>query len=281
MDEGIKVYTPRKWRDIEEQLNEWNEIMVDQPKTDRKKLKKWEKELGIEHKHMKLPWEKETKMETLERVFTEREAVIHELEGKYPWVPLLWKWLFRGVAVLLLLSFVWWGIISYGNFKATAAYDQGSNDKQAEYVAKEKADEDEKKKKAESRETMMARDIDMMSHLICGIQNFVENRGYTVVDLETYGQCPINRILNNGEFAKITSIEEALSQEGQWVGYSMLNNPTIEHRQIAEKLVKRLYNKEPMPCSDSYCWTEFTDNGLWLKNTCGPANFSNTWRAGS
>jgi len=276
MDESIKVYTPKKWRDIEEQLNEWNEIMVDQPRKSEKKIHVSE----IIHQKKDPEPKKESRSETLEHVFVEHEAKIHELEEKHSWVPVFYKRLFVGLAILLLLSFVQWGIVSYGNYKASTAYDQGVNDKQAEQTAKEEAAEKQKKDEENAIENRKARDIDMMSHFIAGIQNFVENKGYTDVDLETYGQCPINRVLNTSDFAKITNLEEAFSQENQWVGYSLLNNPTIKHRQIAEKLVNRLYNKEPMPCSESYCWTEFTEKGLWLKSDYGPAAFNNTWRAG-
>ena len=222
---------------------------------------------------------KETRMDTLNRVIEEREKNIKELQETYPWFPLLTNWVIAGLVILLCFSFVWWGLSVSARTKASAEYDQAVeafySERQAEEEAAQKAAEEE----AQSEAALRERDIYMMSKFVAGIQGFVENKGYTDVDLETYAQCPVNRVLNPA--FSCTTIEEALSQEGQWVGYSALNQPTTKHRQIAEKIVNRLYDGEPQPCSNSYCWTEFTDKGLYLKSDFGPASFNNTWRAGT
>lgn len=224
---------------------------------------------------------KETRMDTLNRVIAEREQKTRELQETYPWFPLLTNWAIAGLVILLCFSFVWWGLSISARTKASAEYDQAVeafySERQAEEEAAQKAAEEE----AQSEAALRERDIYMMSKFVAGIQGFVENKGYTDIDLETYAQCPVNRVLNTSDFSEITNLEEALSQEGQWVGYSALNQPTMKHQQIAEKIVNRLYNHEPQPCSNSYCWTEFTDKGLYLKSDFGPANFNNTWRAGA
>ena len=222
---------------------------------------------------------KETRMDTLNRVIEERERKTRELQETYPWFPLLTNWVIAGLIILLCFSFVWWGLSVSAKTKASAEYDQAVEAFYSERQAEEEAAQKAAEEAAQSEAVLRERDIDMMSKFIAGIQGFVENKGYTDVDLETYAQCPVNRVLNPA--FSCTTIEEALSQEGQWVGYSALNQPTMKHRQIAEKIVNRLYNHEPQPCSNSFCWTEFTDKGLWLKSDFGPANFNNTWRAGA
>lgn len=224
---------------------------------------------------------KETRIDTLNRIVAEREQKTRELQETYPWFPLLTNWVIAGLIILLCFSFVWWGLSVSARTKASAEYDQAVEAFYSERQAEEEAAQKAAEEAAQSEEALRNRDIDMMSKFIAGIQGFVENKGYTDVDLETYAQCPVNRVLNTSDFSKITNLEEALSQEGQWVGYSALNQPTVKHRQIAEKVVNRLYDGEPQPCSNSYCWTEFTDKGLYLKSDFGPASFNNTWRAGT
>lgn len=222
---------------------------------------------------------KETRMETLNRVIAEIEQKTRELQETYPWFPILTNWVIAGLIILLCFSFIWWGLSVSARTKASAEYDQAVEAFYSERQAEEEAAQKAAEEAAQSEAAMRERDIYMMSKFIAGIQGFVENKGYTDVDLETYAQCPVNRVLNPA--FSCTTIEEALSQEGQWVGYSVLNQPTMKHRQIAEKIINRLYNHEPQPCSNSYCWTEFTDKGLYLKSDFGPASFNNTWKAGA
>lgn len=221
---------------------------------------------------------KETRMDTLNRVIAEREQKTSELQETYPWFPLLTNWVIAGLIILLCISFVWWGLSVSAKTKASAEYDRAVEAFYSERQAEEEAAQKAAEEAAQSEAAMRERDIYMMSKFVAGIQGFVENKGYTDIDLETYAQCPINRVLNPA--FSCTTIEEALSQEGQWVGYSALNQPTTKHRQIAEKIINRLYDGEPQPCSNSYCWTEFTDRGLYLKSDFGPATFNNVWRAG-
>ena len=222
---------------------------------------------------------KETRMDTLNRIIAEKEQKTRELQETYPWFPLLTNWVIAGLIILLCFSFIWWGLSVSARTKASAEYDQAVEAFYSERQAEEEAAQKAAEEAAQSEAALRERDIYMMSKFIAGIQGFVENKDYTDVDLETYAQCPVNRVLNPA--FSCTTIEEALSQEGQWVGYSALNHPTMKHRQIAEKIVNRLYDGEPQPCSNSYCWTEFTDKGLYLKSDFGPASFNNTWRAGA
>lgn len=222
---------------------------------------------------------KGTRMDTLNGVIEEHEKKTRELQETYPWFPLLTNWVVAGLIILLCFSFVWWGLSVSAKTKASAEYDQAVEAFYSERQAEEEAARKAAEEAAQSEAALRERDIYMMSKFVAGIQGFVENKGYTDADLETYAQCPVNRVLNPA--FSCTTIEEALSQEGQWVGYSALNQPTTKHRQIAEKIVNRFYDGEPQPCSNSYCWTEFTDKGLYLKSDFGPASFNNTWRAGT
>lgn len=225
---------------------------------------------------------KESRMTTFMKTIEENEERIRRLNARYPWVPILFNWIIAALIVLLVFSFVRWGIKIRNDNREASIRATAYAEFQAEQTAKEQEAEDAKKKEEASIASQMARDIDLMAMFLDGIKGFVENRGYTDIDVETYGQCPINRVLNttDAEFKDITTLEEAIMQDSQWVGMSLSNQITIGNKAIAEKLVTRFYNKEPMPCSNSYCWTEFTDRGLWLKSDYGPAAFNNTWRAG-
>lgn len=222
---------------------------------------------------------KETKMETLTDVLEEREERTQELQERHPWAQIFYNWTLAGLIVLLGFSFVWWGLNIHAETKASAAYDQAVeafySERQAEEEAAQKAAEEEAQSEAAKRE----RDIVLMAKLLDGIKGFVENKGYTDIDLETYAQCPVNRVLNPA--FTCTTLEEAILQENQWVGFSQSNQVTLKNKQIAKVIVDRFYDEEPQPCSNSYCWTEFTDRGLYLKSDYGPATFNNVWRAGA
>lgn len=222
---------------------------------------------------------KETKMETLNYVLGEREEKTRELQERHPWAQIVYNWALAGLIVLLGFSFVWWGINISAQTKASAEYDRAVEAFYSERQAEEEAAQRTAEEAAQSEAAMRERDIVLMAKLLDGIKGFVENKGYTDIDLETYAQCPVNRVLNPG-FSCMT-IEEAILQEGQWVGFSQSNQVTMRNKAIAKKVVDRLYDDEPQPCSNSYCWTEFTDKGLYLKSDFGPATFNNVWRAGA
>ena len=218
-------------------------------------------------------------MDTLNRVIAEREQKTRELQETYPWFPLLTNWVIAWLIILLCFSFAWWGLSVSAKTKASAEYDQAVEAFYSERQAEEEAAQKAAEEAAQSEKALKERDIVLMAKLLDGIKGFVENKGYTDIDLETYAQCPVNRVLNPA--FSCTTIEEAILQEGQWVGFSQSNQVTMKNRRIAEKIVNRLYSDEPQPCSNSFCWTEFTDKGLYLKSDFGPASFNNTWRAGA
>ena len=91
MEEAVKVYIPNTKnipdvrKEVEEKLNSWNDIMADQ------KTKPQHRESNYS----------ETRMGTLKRVLVEREANVHVLEEKHPWVAPTYKGL-----LALLLAFL-------------------------------------------------------------------------------------------------------------------------------------------------------------------------------
>lgn len=206
-----------------------------------------------------------------------RQKQIKNLEQKYPWAPILYNWTIAILIVLIAAALVWWAMDINVRSKAAAEYDAAVQSFYAEQEAKAEAERAAAAAIQNSEQAKRDKDIQLMAKFLDGIKGFVQNRGYTALDLETYGQCPINRVLNPA-FA-CSTLEEAIMQEDQWVGFSVNNQVTAENKAIAAKLVNAFYGEEAQPCSYDYCWTEFTDQGLFLKSDFGQATFRNVWRA--
>lgn len=223
-------------------------------------------------------WEKpKTKLSTLKLVIREKEAETGRLMDKHPWAVIFYNWLVLACILALLISFIVWGVQIHTNEQISIASATALADYQAEQAAKEREAQAVLLAERNSVQAKKDKDIELMAKFLEGLSGFVKNKGYTNVDLYTYGQCPLNRILNPAFWC--TTLEEAVRQENQWVGYSENNQVTAANKELATRIINEFYDESTRPCGYEFCWTEFTDNGLYLKSDFGPATFNNTWRA--
>lgn len=218
-----------------------------------------------------------TRSDIWKDIVNEREGAIRNLQAKYPWVPLFYNWLIAALILLLGFSFIWWGLSVNAKNQAAADYDAAVQTFYREQEEKARDAQAALEEAQKSEQELRKKDIELMAKFLEGLSGFVKNRGYTSVDLYTYAQCPINRMLNPAFW--VSTLEEALNQEDQWVGFSHSNQVTAENEALATRIINELYDGETRPCGYEYCWTEFTDKGLYLKSDFGPATFNNTWRA--
>ena len=270
MDETIKIY-----RANELVSNSIYGLTVAKIDSDPKKFKKWQKSLGISHKKVPLPW---TNREIFQQILDEQRNRERELVKKHPWFPVFYNWLIAILLVFLAASFIMWGVKIHTDRQISIASATALADYQAEQEAKEREAQAVLLAERNSAQAKKDRDIELMAKFLEGLSGFVKNKGYTDVDLYTYGQCPLNRVLNPAFWC--TTLEEALRQENQWVGYSENNQVTKANKELATRIINEFYDDATRPCGYEYCWTEFTDKGLYLKSDFGPASFNNTWRAG-
>lgn len=146
-----------------------------------------------------------------------------------------------------------------------------------EAIAREKQRDIQAQQNAEMERR--EREIMLIAKLISGLKGFVENYGYTRDDLITYAQCPINRVLNPG--FTCSTIEEALMQPGQWVGFSENNDVTQEDYVIARWVITDFYTNPFRIVPNEYCWAELNKDGCYLKKEVELNPYSRTWRYSS
>lgn len=238
----------------------------------------------------------QSRLDTLREVLANQKKREDSLRWRHPWASLFYKYVVILLVAATVISSIWaWGSdhkMKKEEAIRAIAYAEGQEAVINEQKAADEAEANSVAAYKKKIDDLKASDTKLLATFMQGIEPFETNEKYNYgpIDVETYAQCPINRVLDETEFSWCTTLENAIMQEGQWVGMSMSNQPTQRNIQIATKLVNRLYgvlypdlypNEDPMPCSSKYCWTEFTKNGLWLKSVYGTATFNNTWRAGS
>lgn len=152
----------------------------------------------------------------------------------------------------------------------------------AEYRAQEEAAElDRQAAVLAEQQAEAARreeEVILMAKFLAGVNSFVENYGYSIDDLYTYAQCPINRVLNPNY--PVDTIAEALMQEKQWVGFSESNEVATSYYNLAKRVMDEYYSNQLRPCSNKFCWAELRRDGVWLNDDFGN-RYAHTWRYSS
>lgn len=297
MDEAIRVYLPRKQLTVDRILEDWDDIddwdrPVHVPEKTISDSQEEKVKDTTDKKKAETKWE--SRLNTLKEVLANQRKREMDLRFRHPGFNLVYNWILAILIASLMIGSIWaWShnrkVEKEQSIYATA-YAEGKADVVSEQQAQAEAEANSQAAYKKKIDDLMTADTQLVARFLQGIEGFETNEkyNYTPIDVETYGQCPINRVLDETEFAWCTTLEQAIMQENQWVGMSLNNQPTQRNVQIAQKLVHRLYailypdlyEDDPMPCSSKYCWTEFTKDGLWLKSTYGTATFNNTWRAG-
>lgn len=252
MDEAVRIYSPSR------------SLIVTQ------------KAIHPISKPIKSSQRRKTNREIWHQVFAEQEARTRELQAKYPWFNIFYNYLVAACLVALLFSLIWWKIDVDATKRASVEYELRLETFYAEQELRVQEEQAALLAAQNSEAARRETEYNLMARFLQGIDGFVKNRGYSTYDLITYAQCPLNRVLNPA--FKCSTIEEAILQEGQWVGFSENNQVTAENYEIAKRVIDDFYDDSVRPCSYDYCWTEFTDHGLYLKSDFGPATFDNTWR---
>lgn len=207
------------------------------------------------------------------------DAKIKALEKKYPWYPILMNWIVAFLIFCATVEIFAWAVDTHILKEADALSAAAIAEYQAEREAADQARRAEALAAEESEQARREADIILMSKMLYGINKFVETYGYSENDIRTYAECAVNRVLSktNG-FASVTSIQEAILQKDQWVGFDENNQVLEKYYKIASVVVNNFYDGATRPCSSDFCYAELTRNGIWLKNEFSDDKYVQTWR---
>lgn len=169
-------------------------------------------------------------------------------------------------------------VIAYHNAYADAAkkYEAEYDQKVADYVSEwEKAH-------AETEDEILQAQIDADVYILervgMGVLNTYDRAELN--DAGTQMQTCINRVLSGGEFQRIQSIQDAVAVSGAWTGFDMGASVTEEVHELAVKMVTAYHNKQPMPCSAKFLWTEwdYSENELVARDKYMIDSSCHYWR---
>lgn len=208
-----------------------------------------------------------------------QEEETRRLVEKHPRVQRIWTRTLEVLTIMLIISVIFFTakgqIDSHAHAMELKAQEAYAAEQEA--IAREKQRDIQAQQNAEmerrERETML------LAKFIGGLKGFVENYGYTRDDLITYAECPLNRVLNPG--FTCSTIEEALMQPGQWVGFSENNEVTQDNYVIARWVITDFYTNPFRIVSNEYCWAELNKDGCYLKKEVELNPYSRAWRYSS
>ena len=210
-------------------------------------------------------------------VVKEQNLRTKQLSKKHPWYPIAMNWLMVILIIALVISCVVWHMDTKAEIKAMAYAEEAVSEYQAELDAMEQAKRDNLIAEQMAEKTRRENDILLMAKAFAGIDKFVEKYRYNENDIRTYGECMINRVINQGNGFPDT-LSEVIMQESQWTGFSDRNQVIDKYYEIAKELVNNFYDDIPRPCSADYCWAELRKEGIFLKNEFSDSNYVRTWR---
>lgn len=205
-------------------------------------------------------------------VVREQDRRTKTLSKKHPIVSKIWN-----LSVCFLLLAVLISVIFLNVKDQMEAHAQEVYAAEQEAIAREKQRDIQMQHNAEMERR--ERETILIAKLMGGLKGFIENYGYSSDDLVTYAECPLNRVLNP-EF-RCDSIEEAILQANQWVGFSENNEVTQENYKLARWVVNDFYTNPFRIVSNEYCWAELNKDGCYLKKEVELNPYSRTWRYSS
>ncbi len=212
-------------------------------------------------------------------IVKEQEEKTNRIVERHPKIQKIWL---RSVGALFLavcISVIFFAV--RGNLEAKALAEelkaQEAYAAEQEAIAREKQRDIQLAQNAEMERR--ERETVLIAKLMGGLKGFVKNYGYSSNDLITYAECPLNRVLNPAYACG--TIEEAILQPGQWVGFSENNEVTQENYKLARWVVTDFYTSPFRICSNEYCWAELNRDGCYLKKEVELNPYSRTWRYSS
>lgn len=201
----------------------------------------------------------------------EREEL---LTFRYPWVPLFYNWVIAGFVILLFVGFFLWGLAIKTDRMAEAKAAEAMAVFQAEQDAKEAERLQELEAAQAATEYVDRQMATAIAKADYGIRRFVEKYHYGADDMATYHRSIFNRADASGR-----SVEEVVSQEGQYLGYSDDNPVLDEYFDKAIEDVMAWREEETKPCDLSYQFAELTPDGVFLVNDINAGAYGRRWHA--
>lgn len=205
-------------------------------------------------------------------IIREQEEETRRLTEKHPRVQRIWTRALEILTITIIISVIFFTakgqIDSHAHAMELKAQEAIAREKQRDIQAKQNAEMERRE-----RETIL------IAKLMGGLKGFVENYGYSNDDLITYAECPLNRVLNPGFTCQ--TIEEAIMQEAQWVGFSENNEVTQANYTLARWVVNDFYTNPFRIVPNEYCWAELNKDGCYLKKEVELNPYSRTWRYSS
>lgn len=205
-------------------------------------------------------------------IVREQEEKTKLIVEQHPKIQKIWLKSVGALFLAVCISVIFFAV--RGNLEAKALAEEL---KAQEAYAREKQRDIQLAQNAEMERR--ERETVLIAKLMGGLKGFVENYGYSSDDLITYAECPLNRVLNPAYAC--STIEEAILQPGQWVGFSENNEVTQENYKLARWVVTDFYTNPFRICSNEYCWAELNKDGCYLKKEVELNPYSRTWRYSS
>lgn len=213
---------------------------------------------------------------TAKAVLDEYEEKEHLLQWRYPWFNVAYNYVIAMLLVGLFVSFGIWAIDVHiqrqsESMTATAL---------ASYQAEERAKADEiahqQELYAQSEEAVTQKMATALAKVFYGADKFREKYNYSDADFRTLARCVFNRCENPGYS---DDFYEVINQKDQWVGYYDSNPVLDEYYNLALTSIREWRSETVKPVSNDYLWSEYTPNGIFLKNDFHADGYARRWRA--
>lgn len=212
-------------------------------------------------------------------IVREQEEETRKIVERHPRIQRIWLRSVGALTIAFIISVIFFtvkdGIEAHAHAMEIKAQEAYAAEQEA--IAREKQRDIQFQQNAEMERR--ERETVLIAKLLGGLKGFVENYGYTNDDLITYAECPLNRVLNPGFTCQ--TIEEAILQPSQWVGFSESNEVTQENYKLARFVINDFYTNPFRIVPNEYCWAELNKDGCYLKKEVELNPYSRTWRYSS
>ena len=212
---------------------------------------------------------------TLREVFAERARQEEYMTFRNSWVPLFYNWLIAALLVLLVFSFIKWGIDIRIERRADALTAQALAEQEAEQQAAAQAEQQQKQAEAEAAANSLDAKASDCAKAIYGIRRFIDKYHYSDADLKTYLRSAFNRSDATGK-----SLHDVLF-DGQYLDSRETNIALTEHKKLAKKAIMDWETETSKPCDIAYQFAELREDGIWLTTEPGADGYARRWRYSS
>lgn len=209
-------------------------------------------------------------------VLKEYEDREHLLQWRYPSFNLVYNWIIAMLLIGLFISFGIWGVDVHIQRKSESMAATALASYQAEEQAKADEIAHQQALYEQSEEVVTKKMAESLAKLFFGADKFREKYHYGDEDFRTLARCVFNRVENP---AYSDDIYEVINQKDQWVGYYDSNPVLDEYFDLALTSIREWRSETVKPVSNDYLWSEYTPNGIFLKNDFHANGYARRWRA--